>query len=190
MISFREYFVLHLLCSSQTPNPILGELYRKFLRQFPMISMKRSTWYQLISRLDREELIEITSHKGIPPTKRMKITPKGINWMESMRPSLSNCFTSPPQTEESYDSSEPDREISSGELGDLIKTVIDMLPEIMGKEMEDVTRSDAELLLKVGNRIVNILVDFKFFKFCSSQFQNINQNLIYLQIFSILLILV
>jgi len=154
MSSFREYFVLHLLCNSQPPNPILGELYRKFLRQFPMIPMKRSTWYQLISRLDHEELIEITSHKGIPPTKRMKITPKGINWMESMRPSLSNCFPSQPQTEESFDSSEPYREISSGELGDLINTVVHMLPEVVGKSMEDVTRSDAELLLKVGSRIV------------------------------------
>jgi len=124
-----------------------------------MIPMKRSTWYQLISRLDHEELIAITSHKGIPPTKRMEITPKGINWMDSMRPSLSNCFSSKPQTEESYDISNPSREISSDELSDLINTVVHMLPEIMGKEMKDVTRSDAELLLKVGGRIVTQILN-------------------------------
>lgn len=159
MISFREYFVLHLLCDSHPPNPILGELYRKYLRQFPMIPMKRSTWYQLISRLSLEGLIEIKSYRGIPPTKRMEITLKGRTWMESMRPSLSICFTSLPNTEESYDSTDPSREISSGELGDMINTVVHMLPEVMGKKMENVKRSDAELLWKVGRRIVTQILD-------------------------------
>jgi len=157
MNKFRTYCILHLLNQSRDQPIDLPKLHQLLQVKFPWIQLRKNNWYRIIVQLEKQKLIETNSLPGIPPKKQINITPSGISFVKSFGLTLSNLID-PPAIEKSNRPSplkNSKMTLDENEQGDLIQSISWMLPEITGKELEEISMDESKKLESFARRLLN-----------------------------------